>query len=85
MRDRAGLSQFLGSEGNFTDFTYKDPDGRLTKLFLDQGFTQAKDWLASRPTYHIEVKSTKNESEEPFFMSYNQLEMVRIIPSANWC
>jgi hypothetical protein len=80
-RVEARRSQFDGAEADFADFTYKDITGSLTRIFLDQGITAADAWLRDLDnpiTYHLEVKSTVGDCSEPFYMSNNQVEKVRL-------
>ncbi len=76
MRSLATETRFTGREGDYSDFTYHDTDGSLTRYFAQEGFQEAQEWLSSPPTYHIEVKSTTEDCNEPFFVSNNQMQMV---------
>lgn len=58
MQSLATESRFTGREGDYSDFTYRDTDGSLTRYLTQQGFGEAQGWLGSPPTYHIEVKTT---------------------------
>ncbi|KAK4892837.1 hypothetical protein LTR27_008751 [Elasticomyces elasticus] len=73
MRSQAGLSQFHGSEGAYSDFT------------ISQGTSadDLRDWLipsllppeSPGPNYHIEVKTTAGPCTDPFMMSNNQVRL----------
>jgi hypothetical protein len=70
---------FLGKEGDFADFTYQDTSGKLTELLTTHGFIHdVETWSESPPIYHLEVKSTPEPCNEPFYMSNNQVEKVSI-------
>ena len=51
----------------------------MTKLLSEMDFKIADNWARSSkpPTYHLEVKSTTEKCEEPFYMSNNQVDKVR--------
>jgi hypothetical protein len=69
----------VGEEVDFTDFTYKDTSGKLTELLTTHGFIHyVENWSESPPIYHLEVKSTPEPCNEPFYMSNKQVEMVLI-------
>jgi hypothetical protein len=68
---------FVEKEGDFADFTYQDTSGKLTELLTTNGFIHdVEAWSESPPIYHLEVKSTPEPCNEPFYMSNNQVEMV---------
>ena len=68
---------FVGQEGDFADFTYQDTGGKLTELLTTLGFIHnAETWSQRPPIYHLEVKSTTEPCNEPFYMSNNQVEKV---------
>lgn len=70
-------SPFTESEKKYADFTYLDNNQNLTKLLMEFGFLRdAQTWLSNPPTYHLEVKSTSESCNEPFYMSNNQLKKV---------
>lgn len=60
----------------FADFTYLDSRGQLTRTWF--GPEKAAAWQGSWPKYHIEVKSTFREENEPFHVSKHQLATVRL-------
>jgi hypothetical protein len=62
----------------FADFTYLDSQGQLTRNWF--GPEKAAAWQGRWPRYHIEVKSTRGEEEEPFHMSPVQMATVRRSP-----
>ena len=67
----------MGPEGDFADFTYHDSNGKLTELLTTLGFIRdTENWSQRPPIYHLEVKSTSEPCNEPFFMSNNQMEKV---------
>jgi hypothetical protein len=74
----AGHPPFTEQERDYADFTYTDSEWALTKLLPEMGFKMADAWSrsATAPTYHLEVKSTTERCEEPFYMSNNQVEKV---------
>jgi hypothetical protein len=70
-------SPFTGSEKEHADFTYPDTNGGLTKLLTEFGFLRdIQIWSSNPPTYHLEVKSTSESCNEPFYMSNNQVDKV---------
>ena len=85
MRSKAGLSQFTGNEGDYSDFTVTDGTvtARITDWLIQNGHTAARRWQASEVTYHLEVKTTLGSSEEPFMMSNNQFAMVSFYLTAH--
>lgn len=69
----------MGKEGDFADFTYQDTSGKLTELLATNGFIHdVENWSESPPKYHLEVKSTPEPCNEPFYMSNNQVEKVSV-------
>ncbi|KAF8849412.1 hypothetical protein BDZ45DRAFT_752834 [Acephala macrosclerotiorum] len=69
---------FRSSERDYTDFTYTDTRGDLSRLLSRYGSIQdVRHWLTNPPTYHLEVKSTTATCNEPFFMGNNQIEKAR--------
>ncbi|PMD48990.1 hypothetical protein L207DRAFT_505973 [Hyaloscypha variabilis F] len=69
---------FVGKEGGFADFTYKDTSGKLTEILSTLGFIRdVETWSQCPPIYHLEVKSTLGPCIEPFYMSNNQVEKAR--------
>ncbi|KAF8267008.1 hypothetical protein EI94DRAFT_1731509 [Lactarius quietus] len=64
-----GFAPFRGQ--SYADFTYDDTRGQLTRVWL--GPEKAAAWLGRWPRYHIEVKSTRGEENEPFHMSRVQM------------
>ncbi|KAH6668745.1 hypothetical protein B0J14DRAFT_518033 [Halenospora varia] len=71
-------SRFTDSEKKYADFTYLDTNEDLTKLLVKFGFLRnVQGWSSSPPTYHLEVKSTSESYNEPFYMSNNQVDKAR--------
>ncbi|KAI9435206.1 hypothetical protein F5148DRAFT_989928 [Russula earlei] len=68
-----GFAPFRGHA--HADFTYLDSRGQLTRLWF--GSEKAAAWQGRWPKYHIEVKSTRGEEDEPFHMSRIQMATVR--------
>jgi len=64
-----GFTPFRGQA--FADFTYLDRQGQLTRAWF--GAQKATAWHGRWPRYHIEVKSTRGEENEPFHMSRYQM------------
>jgi len=68
-----GFAPFRGHA--YADFTYVDSQGQLTRNWF--GPEKAAAWHGRWPKYHIEVKSTSGDENEPFHMSPNQMATVR--------
>ncbi|KAH8883771.1 hypothetical protein GQ53DRAFT_771516 [Thozetella sp. PMI_491] len=66
-RSEAGHPPFRGLEKDFSDFTYTDSDGKLSLWFQDAGVPPSPGWTNST-VFHLEVKTTPNDCDEPFFM-----------------
>ncbi|KAI9443898.1 hypothetical protein H4582DRAFT_2071449 [Lactarius indigo] len=64
-----GFAPFHGMA--HADFTYDDTRGQLTREWF--GPEKAAAWHSRWPRYHIEVKSTRGEENEPFHMSRVQM------------
>lgn len=64
-----GFTPFRGRA--YADFTYLDRQGQLTRRWF--GAEKATAWHGRWPRYHIEVKSTRGEENEPFHMSGKQM------------
>jgi hypothetical protein len=73
----AGLPPFYGSANAV--FTYNDTRGQLTRAWFGPEGNSA--WLGRWPRYHIEVKTTCGEANEPFHMSKDQMITVRSVRS----
>lgn len=69
-------SPFTGKEKEYSDFTYPDSNGELTKLLTKFFPHDIGIWSRNLPTYHLEVKSTSESCKEPFYMSTNQFDKV---------
>ena len=72
-----GFTPFRGR--SYADFTYLDRRGQLTRAWF--GAERATAWHGRWPRYHIEVKSTRGEENEPFHMSVPQMATVRVLLS----
>jgi hypothetical protein len=72
-----GFTPFRGRA--HADFTYLDRQGQLTRRWF--GAEKATAWHGRWPRYHIEVKSTRGEENEPFHMSGKQMSTVRVLLS----
>jgi len=64
-----GFTPFTGEA--YADFTYLDRQGQLTRTWF--GAQKAAEWHGRWPRYHIEVKSTGGDENEPFHMSRFQM------------
>ncbi|KAK1655998.1 hypothetical protein BDP81DRAFT_388853 [Colletotrichum phormii] len=73
LREEKGHPLFLGDESTTADFTYTDMEGRM----LEALGVVRKSWFSHTITYHIEVKGTVCELEEPFHFSQNQMNLAR--------
>lgn len=88
-RARFGNLSFTGQEGDYSDFTFDDPNDTWTTVLINAGFDEAKGWKDRAKnqaiTYHLEVKSTSGPFDDPFYMSFNQLQMAErwTLPSDN--
>ncbi|KIM96811.1 hypothetical protein OIDMADRAFT_58368 [Oidiodendron maius Zn] len=88
-RARFGNLSFTGQEGDYSDFTFDDPNDIWTAVLIQAGFDEAKGWKDRAKdqaiTYHLEVKSTSGPFDDPFYMSFNQLQMAErwTLPSGN--
>jgi len=68
------MSRFTGRET--TDIVYNDASGILTALLIRKGQLSSSHWAGKRPRYYIEVKSTLNSCDTPFFVSDGQADRV---------
>lgn len=55
---------------------YDDASGDLTELLMTKGHLLS-EWVHKTPRYYIEVKSTMDQCEMPFYVSHGQAERVR--------
>ncbi|KAH7013105.1 hypothetical protein EDB80DRAFT_607184 [Ilyonectria destructans] len=76
LRVENGHPRFTELERNFADFTYTDDSGQMKAYFQNAGVDQATRWSNST-TYHLEVKTTTGSCNQPFFVSQNQVNMMR--------
>ncbi len=72
--DYKDLTPFIGSE--LSDIFYDDASGTLTTLLIHKGHLSKGLWEHKKPRYFIEVKSTLNRCETPFYVSQGQAERV---------
>ena len=66
----------------YSDFTVRDDAGKLAKWMTDNKVKFPTDWERGEGDmlYHIEVKATAKEHyDEPFFMSYLQMDKAKEI------
>ncbi|KXH30602.1 hypothetical protein CNYM01_06505 [Colletotrichum nymphaeae SA-01] len=73
LREEKGHSVFLGDESTTADFTYTDTEGKILQTIE----VVRESWSSHTITYHIEVKGTVCEFEEPFHFSQNQMNLAR--------
>lgn len=71
--DFADLTSWTGRETS--DIVYDDDCGDLTELLVAKGHL-SQAWKHKTPRYYIEVKSTLDRCETPFYVSHGQAERV---------
>ncbi|KAK2686428.1 hypothetical protein QWA68_014817 [Fusarium oxysporum] len=76
LRVENGYQPFTLPEGQFADFTYLDRSGDMRAFLQVAGVELNPEWSRST-TYHVEVKTTTVDDKEPFFVSQNQVNMMR--------
>ncbi|KPM41940.1 hypothetical protein AK830_g4632 [Neonectria ditissima] len=76
LRVEDGHAPFTQFEGEFADFTYVDRSGQMKAFFLGAGVSLDAGWC-NGTKYHLEVKTTTSSSNEPFFVSQNQVDMMQ--------
>ncbi|KAK6842238.1 hypothetical protein PG987_003098 [Apiospora arundinis] len=76
LRVEAGIPRFTGQERDFADFTYLDSSGQMREMLRDAEMDLHLGW-SNDTTYHLEVKSTSGSGDEAFFVSQNQVDMMR--------
>lgn len=76
MRSKRGLPAFTGSESCYSDFTLRGMGKEFSEFLRDRGVPYSDRWADSNMTFHLEVKSTTGTCNEPFYMSYNQQNLV---------
>jgi hypothetical protein len=76
LRVENGYQPFTLPEGQFADFTYLDRSGDMRAFLQVAGVELNPEWSRST-TYHVEVKTTTIDDKEPFFVSQNQVNMVK--------
>ncbi|KAK7968722.1 hypothetical protein PG988_007795 [Apiospora saccharicola] len=69
------VRRFTGPETS--DITYDDADGALTNLLVVKGYMSANIRSRERIGYSIEVKTTTDACEAPFYMSNSQYLMMQ--------
>ncbi|KAK6863513.1 hypothetical protein PG995_000041 [Apiospora arundinis] len=69
------IRRFTGPETS--DITYDDTDGVLTNLLVAKGYMPAHISARERIGYSIEVKTTTDACEAPFYMSNSQYLMMQ--------
>ena len=78
LRVENGHPPFTERERDFTDFTYLDTHGHMKEFLLRAGL-DLNPAYASNTTYHLEVKTTTGGVGEIFYVSQNQVNMVRFL------
>jgi hypothetical protein len=68
------LQNFPGPETS--DIVYEDVNGTLTSLLIEQRYLDHDLWENQRPRYYIEVKTTINDLDAPFYVSHNQYQLI---------
>ncbi|KAH6627198.1 hypothetical protein B0J18DRAFT_465142 [Chaetomium sp. MPI-SDFR-AT-0129] len=76
LRSKAGYPEFMQSEKDFSDFTYRDTLGYMKTALNQLGIGTEAAWSRST-TYYLEAKTTTGAANEPFFASQNQVDMMR--------
>ncbi|KAF5008934.1 hypothetical protein FDECE_4797 [Fusarium decemcellulare] len=76
LRVENGHPPFKLPEGQFSDFTYIDHSGQMKVFLREAGLNLSTEWSSST-TYHLEVKTTAGNCSEPFFVSQNQVNMMK--------
>ncbi|KAL9093859.1 MAG: hypothetical protein Q9165_003782 [Trypethelium subeluteriae] len=78
-RSLYGLPTFSERERDYSEFTVSDSSvtQAITNWLTLSGFTEANAWDGREMTYHLEVKTTTGECNDPFMMSNNQLDLAR--------
>jgi hypothetical protein len=75
------LQAWPGSET--ADIVYPDSSSVLTTRLISCGYLQSELWRDAKPTYYIEVKTTTEEHEHPFFCSQKQFDMMESMRLSN--
>jgi hypothetical protein len=75
LRLMAGFSSYNEADDAKATFTFPDKQGDFTRLLAEQGFEAAEVW-GPNPTYHIDVKGTKEKMTAPFYISSAEFERV---------
>ncbi|KAI7354940.1 hypothetical protein KC354_g10975 [Hortaea werneckii] len=79
LREQYDLPAFTEFEGDFADFTIRDPAicKKMTEWLTAAGSEDMKRWAGQDLTYHFEVKATVGRAEDPFSMSNAQLKLAK--------
>ncbi|KAK6431660.1 hypothetical protein LTR95_012179 [Oleoguttula sp. CCFEE 5521] len=80
-RTSLDLPSFNEFEGDYSDFTVRDPlvCAHITRWLVPTRHFAAALSAGATITYHFEVKTTSGRCKEPFRMSNNQVEHVSIL------
>lgn len=70
------LAPWLGRETS--DIVYEDTRSKLTAVLIDKGYLIRSIWQGKTPKYYIEVKTTTEQWDEPFYVSASQYERVSL-------
>ncbi|KAI3332631.1 hypothetical protein F4824DRAFT_474516 [Ustulina deusta] len=75
--DYADMEPWRGRES--TDIVYRDRSGTFTELLVDSGYfgSHGNTLRGKRPKYLIEVKTTTQSANAPFYVSRRQFRMMR--------
>lgn len=68
-----GFQPYKDPQAAVADFYYHDSQGALTALWWG---TEKNEWIDRWPVYHIEVKTTFDDTAKSFHMSKSQLALV---------
>ncbi|KAI9685067.1 MAG: hypothetical protein M1822_005459 [Bathelium mastoideum] len=79
IRTRFNFPAMDNFEGDYADITIKEYDSvaRFTDWLIAGGHSEATQWKGQDITYHVEVKTTTGQCNEPFSMSNNQVRLVQ--------
>ena len=73
--------QWFGSETS--DIVYEDSAGELTHLLIEKGHLSGEQWAEATPKYYIEIKSTLDRCNTPFYVSHGQADRVGLTHQGN--
>ena len=77
----ADLNPWSGRETS--DIVYDDTTGILTQTLIRCGHLDPIVWTDETANYYIEVKTTTDACQDPFYVSSNQLSRVSITNTGN--